>query len=126
MLQKSARERKPEYVVSTYTTDAILLPTCTTSGPLVGHDDITKYFAEFIKKHPVGKIDESRISIAPGCNIAFDTGLYTFEVNGDPLDVRVPLQARYTFIYRRQDNGRLIAQQHSSVRRQSDAACLPK
>jgi uncharacterized protein (TIGR02246 family) len=98
------------------------------SGPLVGHEAIRKYFADFIKKCPVGKIDVSEIRINPGCDIAFDIGLYTFEVNGEPPTVRVPLQARYTFVYRRQGKSFrwLIAHQHSSVRRQSDAACLPR
>jgi uncharacterized protein (TIGR02246 family) len=128
MLQKSASSKDPRWVVGTYTADAILVPTCTTSGPLVGRDDIAKYFSDFIKKNPVGQINERRIyTDDPDCNIAFDTGLYTFEVNGDPPTVRVPLQARYTFVYRRQGNSShwLIAHQHSSVRRQSDAGCLP-
>ena len=129
-LVESGRQQDPSYVVSTYATDAILLPTCTTSGPLFNRDNgIKEYFKAFIKKHPVGKIDERARNITidkPGCNIAFDIGLYTFEMDGEKPPERVELQARYTFVYRKIEGKWQIAHQHSSVRRQSDAACLPK
>jgi len=104
----------PDKVVQTYAADAILLPTLE-NGPLIGHEAIRNYFVQFLKKHPVGAIDTRTIRI--GCNMAFASGLYTFIVDGDQ-GMRVPVPARYTYIYEPKGGRWLIAHHHSSIRPQ--------
>src|SRR5215471_3305011 len=104
----------PDKVVQTYASDAILLPTLV-NGPLIGHEAIRNYFVQFLKKHPFGAIETRTIRI--GCNMAFDTGLYTFTVDGDQ-GMRVPVPARYTYIYELKGDRWLIAHHHSSTRPQ--------
>jgi uncharacterized protein (TIGR02246 family) len=105
------RSLKPETVADTYAPYATLLPTVE-DGPLVTRDEIVAYFKVFLKKQPVGAINERIIRI--GCNIAFDIGLYTFTYGAPERPPDTP--ARYTFIYE-YDRGRwLIAHHHSSKR----------
>ena len=107
------RTLDPDKVVKTYAPDAILLPTVE-NGPLIGRDAIRGYFVHFLEKHPDGAIDTRTIRI--GCNTAFDTGLYTFTVDGDQPGTRVPIRARYTYIYQLHGGRWLIAHHHSSAR----------
>ncbi len=65
-------------VAMMYVHDAILLPTVS-NKPRVTHDEIEEYFVHFLKKRPHGTIDWRIIKI--GCNIASDTGLYTFTLH---------------------------------------------
>jgi uncharacterized protein (TIGR02246 family) len=96
-------------VADTYATDATLLPTVE-NGPLATRAEIVGYFKDFLKKKPVGAINERTIRI--GCNIAFDIGLYTFTYGtGEPST-----PARYTFIYEYHGRRWLIAHHHSSKR----------
>jgi uncharacterized protein (TIGR02246 family) len=106
------RTLDPDKVVQTYAPDAILLPTVE-NGPLIGRDAIRGYFVHFLEKHPEGAINTRTIRI--GCNIAFDTGLYTFTLDGDQGGTRVPIRARYTYIYQMSGGHWLIAHHHSSA-----------
>ena len=102
----------PDKVVKTYAPDAILLPTVE-NGPLIGRDAIRGYFVHFLERHPDGTINTRTIRI--GCNMAFDAGLYTFTVDGDQPGMRVPIRARYTYIYQLNGGRWLIAHHHSSA-----------
>ena len=108
------RTLDPDKVAQTYAADATLLPTLV-NGPLIGRDAIRNYFVQFLKKHPVGAIDTRTIRI--GCNMAFDSGLYTFMVDGDQ-GMRVPVPARYNYIYELRGDRWLIVHHHSSTRPQ--------
>ena len=67
----------------------------------------------FLKKKPQGKSDRSIIKIAG--NTASDVGVDTFTLIG-PDGKAKQVQARYTFLYQRQPDGRwLIAHHHSSA-----------
>jgi uncharacterized protein (TIGR02246 family) len=100
----------PDRVVALYATDAILLPTVE-NGPYSDHAAIRRYFVDFLKKKPSGAIDRPH-NIRIGCNVAFDAGLYTFTYGtGAPATA-----ARYTYVYKYEGGGWLIAQHHSSVR----------
>jgi len=112
------RTLDPDKVIQTYAPDAILLPTVE-NGPLIGREAIRGYFVHFVEKHPDGAIDTRTIRI--GCNVAFDTGLYTFTVDGDQPGTRVKLPARYTYIYQLKGDRWLIAHHHSSARPQPGA-----
>lgn len=101
----------PEEVSAEYAHDAILLPTLS-DIPRTNHDEIKDYFVHFLQKKPQGKINTRTIKI--GCNIASDTGLYTFtihEKNGKTKTV----QARYSFVYEYDDDQWLIEHHHSSL-----------
>jgi hypothetical protein len=70
----------------------------------------------FLKQSPRGAIDQHVIHT--GCNIAYDIaydiGLYTFEVDGDTPGTRREIKARYTFVYVLDQGKWLIAHHHSS------------
>lgn len=103
--------KNPDAVVRTYARDAVLLPTVE-NGPLIGPEAIRGYFVAFLKKNPMGKIDQRTIHI--GCNVVYDVGLYTFMVDGDQPGSRVPVAARYTYIYEPRGGEWLIVHHHSS------------
>jgi uncharacterized protein (TIGR02246 family) len=105
-------EHTPDKVVALYGKDATLLPTVEV-GPYM-HDDIRKYFVHFLEKRPVATMDDHARVITLGCNVAYDIGLYSFELNGNPPTVRETVKARYTFIYKWDGREWKIAHHHSS------------
>ncbi len=109
---KALLTKRTETVVAAYAPDATLLPTVQT-GPLVGPEEIGKYFSYFLKQSPQATI-ETRI-IHTGCNLAFDVGLYAFMVDGDQPGSRKQVKARYTFIYAPVHGKWLIVHHHSSA-----------
>jgi uncharacterized protein (TIGR02246 family) len=100
----------PGKVAACYAADAILLPTV---SPKVrhNHDEIRDYFVHFLAKNPIGRIVEQNIRLFD--NIAINSGLYTFgvTVDGVPSDVA----ARFTFVYRKDEQGWMIIEHHSSA-----------
>jgi uncharacterized protein (TIGR02246 family) len=108
---KSLATKNPDTVVANYAKDATLLPTVK-DGPLIGSEQIKAYFVAFLKQSPRGTIDQHVIHT--GCNIAYDIGLYTFEVDGDTPGTRREIKARYTFVYVPDQGKWLIAHHHSS------------
>jgi uncharacterized protein (TIGR02246 family) len=100
----------PDNVVACYAPDAILLPTV---SPKVrhNHEEIRDYFLHFLAKKPIGRITEDNIRLYD--DIAINSGLYTFSLaeNGDRADVA----ARFTFVYRKSEDGWLIIEHHSSI-----------
>lgn len=111
---KALQDETAARVVALYAADATLLPTVE-NGPYTKADGgIKAYFVHFVERKPVATIDEAKRTIKTGCNVAYDIGLYSFEVNGEHTTNRETIQARYTFIYK-WDGGRwLIAHHHSS------------
>jgi uncharacterized protein (TIGR02246 family) len=104
--------KRTAVVVADYAPDATLLPTVQ-NGPLIGREQIGKYFDYFLKQSPAAKID-TRV-IHTGCNIAYDIGLYTFMVDGEQPGSRKEVKARYTFIYAPVGRSWLIVHHHSSA-----------
>jgi uncharacterized protein (TIGR02246 family) len=101
----------PKTVADRYAPDAVLLPTLS-PVPRTDTAGIEDYFTGFLKKHPSGRIDSRTIRL--GCNEAFDAGLYTFTVDGPNPGERVPVKARFTFIYEVRNGRWLITHHHSS------------
>ena len=98
-------------VAAYYANDAVLLPTLS-NQVRTDHEGIRDYFGYFLALQPNGRIDESNITI--NGNIAIDAGIYTFTLtkNGQEQEV----QARYNFVYERQNDGEwLIINHHSSA-----------
>lgn len=98
---------EPEKVAALYDTDAILLPTIS-NQVRDNHDTKVDYFTNFLKKGPVGKIDESNVRVFD--DLAINSGIYTFTFNDGSV---VP--ARYTFVYRRTGGSWKIVEHHSSM-----------
>jgi len=110
MWNQALQTGDPDKVVACYAADAILLPTLS-AKVRHNHDEIRDYFVQFLSKKPNGRITEQNMRIYD--NIAINSGLYTFSVteNGGQTDVA----ARFTFVYRKQENGWLIIEHHSSI-----------
>jgi uncharacterized protein (TIGR02246 family) len=104
--------KNPDTVVANYAPDATLLPTVQ-NGPLIGPAAIRGYFVHFLENSPQGTIDQRIVHI--GCNIAYDIGLYTFELDGDQPGTRTKVGARYAFIYAAEGGKWLIVHHHSSA-----------
>lgn len=98
---------QPSAVVALYSEDSVLLPTLSNTPRLTAASKID-YFEHFMEKHPVGTIDERHVLTE--CNAAIDTGLYTFTFNDGSV-----AKARYTYTYRRGNQGWLITSHHSSL-----------
>lgn len=102
----------PGKVADRYAPDAVLLPTLS-DVPRMERAGIEDYFRDFLKKHPRGSIDSRTIRI--GCNEAFDVGTYTFMVDGPAAGERVPVKARFSFIYEVRGGRWVITHHHSSL-----------
>jgi uncharacterized protein (TIGR02246 family) len=100
-------------VVELYANDATLLPTVK-NGPYGTKAALKQYFITFLALKPVATIDQKSRSITVGCNVAYDIGLYSFEVNAAQAANRETIQARYTFIYKWDGRHWRIAHHHSS------------
>ena len=96
----------PSQVVTLYERDAILLPTVS-NKVRHNHSEIEDYFVNFLSKGPQGKIDESNVRVFD--QLAINSGVYTFTFKDGAT-----VQARYTFVYRWNDNQWLITEHHSS------------
>ena len=96
----------PGQVVTLYERDAILLPTVS-NKVRHNHSEIEDYFVNFLSKGPQGKIDESNVRVFD--QLAINSGVYTFTFKDGAT-----VQARYTFVYRWNDNQWLITEHHSS------------
>ncbi|MGI4862058.1 MAG: SgcJ/EcaC family oxidoreductase [Janthinobacterium lividum] len=103
----------PREVNARYTADAILLPTKSSEARITAQAR-EAYFRDFLKKYPgvTATIDThpARVIRVSGRK-ATDTGHYTFTTADGKR-----IKARYSFIYREDDNGQwLIASHHSSA-----------
>ncbi|ODN67278.1 SgcJ/EcaC family oxidoreductase [Methylophaga muralis] len=108
---QSLQTGDPAAVTANYASNAVLLPTVS-NKVRTNHTEIEDYFVHFLELSPHGRIDERHISVNDG--IAIDTGIYTFDVTKDGEQKQV--QARYNFVYERQNDGEwLIVNHHSSA-----------
>tara|TARA_B100001123_G_C15136049_1_gene957442 strand:- start:35 stop:403 length:369 start_codon:yes stop_codon:yes gene_type:complete len=97
----------PKNVVALYEPNAILLPTIS-NKVRHNHEEIENYFINFLPKGPRGVINESNIRTFG--NIAINSGVYTFSFNDGNT-----VQARFTFVYQRNQERWLIIEHHSSA-----------
>jgi len=99
---------EPHKVVALYAEKSILLPTMS-NKPRLTSAEKEEYFHHFLEKRPSAKIDLREIEI--GCNMAVDSGLYTFifAKTGETVS------GRYSFTYRWDGSQWLIISHHSSL-----------
>jgi uncharacterized protein (TIGR02246 family) len=108
----SLKTGEPKKVVANYAAKSILLPTVSNKPRLTAAEK-EDYFEHFLEKKPVGQIDFRTIEI--DCNVAIDSGLYTFTY-GDGSKTK----ARYTFTYKWFGKQWLITSHHSSAMPEKD------
>ncbi|MFE3293051.1 SgcJ/EcaC family oxidoreductase [Rhodococcus sp. NPDC059234] len=100
----------PETVAALYAPDAVLIPTVS-NVVRTDHAGIVDYFTGFLPSKPSAVIEQSVIDILDADN-AIDTGTYRFTLHNDGGTETV--DARYTFVYQKQDDQWLIVNHHSS------------
>ena len=98
----------PDKVVALYAERSILLPTMS-NKPRLTPAEKEEYFIHFIEKRPFARIDLREIEI--GCDMAVDSGLYTFTF----AKTGETVSGRYSFTYRWDGSQWLIVSHHSSV-----------
>jgi len=98
----------PGKVLECYADDAVLLPTLS-SRVRHSHEEILDYFEHFLSGKPEGKIVEQNVRIYG--DLAVNSGLYNFFMQEEGTEI----SARFTFVYRKSDEGWLIVEHHSSL-----------
>ena len=117
---KALATGNPDTVTAMYTTDAVLLPTVSDT-PRTSPLAIRDYFLHFLQNKPHGSILESHVQVL-GDTAAQDVGLYEFTMGVDQSTVT----ARYSFVYRRNDDQDAwkICHHHSSILPEAALAAL--
>jgi uncharacterized protein (TIGR02246 family) len=110
------KDKTAQTVVGLYADDSILLPTLSDEAR-IAKDKKLAYFKKFTAEEPSAVIDPKVNMIEIGaCNMAVDSGYYTFRFTRPKPDTPNPLRARYTFVYKYfGGKGWLIVSHHSSV-----------
>lgn len=98
----------PDKVVALYAEKSILLPTLSDKPRLTPAEKL-EYFRDFLSKKPSAKIDMRQITI--GCDMAVDSGIYTFTF----AKTGEVVTGRYAFTYRWDGSKWLIVSHHSSL-----------
>ena len=96
-------------IVALYAPDGILLGTVA-EEIAEGRSEIRKYFEMFVQKKPCGKITSMLVQNFGSVKVV--DGTYTFELQ-DGKDTTV-VDARYTFVFQRQQGRWMIMTHHSS------------
>ena len=98
-------------VVNMYADDALLLGTFS-NEIRVGEDQIRDYFNFFLAKKPKASLIESKVHIIDDNSFTVN-GFYDFEV--DENTSRKLANARFTFVFKKQNGVFKILSHHSSV-----------
>eukprot|EP00798_Chlamydomonas_sp_ICE-L_P019503 gene19503-biopygen28345 len=103
--------KDPKQVAALFAKDGVLLPTVS-NRVRTSPGEIEEYFSNFLQLQPNGKIDDSNVRLLAE-DTAINSGVYTFDLVKDGKPAKV--QARYSFTYKRLDDGQwYIVDQHSS------------
>ena len=78
------------------------------------NSDTEEYFKSFVQKNPFGTITDDSIQVYGNGDAYLHSGLYTFEL-GD-ADARTPVEARFSYVWRKVNGDWKISHHHSSVR----------
>ena len=101
-------------VASLYcTTELSFLPTVSPKH-IKETEGAQEYFDKFVLKNPFGTITDDSVQVFDDGNAYMHSGMYTFEL-GDP-GARTPVEARFTYMWRKRDGDWKITHHHSSVR----------
>lgn len=105
--------KDPQKVAELYAENATFLPTV--SGEFKkGQSGAEEYFKHFLEKNPAGEIIQEEAQIL-GDDCYLHSGMYNFEIGPD--DNRQVIEARFSFVWKRDDQGEWkIVHHHSSVK----------
>lgn len=112
--------RDPDVVTDLFTDEPVLLPTVSNT-PRTTPAGVRDYFVSFLRNHPVGRIDTSTIEI--DCHTASRVGTWTVTLTDPATGQTRDVHARYSFIYRFEDDAWKIDHLHSSM--MPEAAPVP-
>ena len=88
--------------------------------PTVSHKHISKlgcteeYFENFVMKDPFGTITDDSVQVYENGNAYLHSGLYTFDLGEG--GAREPTEARFSYMWRKENGAWKITHHHSSVR----------
>jgi uncharacterized protein (TIGR02246 family) len=100
-------------VASLYSkTDLSFLPTVSPQH-IKAISNTEEYFKDFVQKNPFGTITDDKVQVFDGGKAYLHSGMYTFEL-GD-AGSRTPVQARFSYVWRKEEGEWKIAHHHSSV-----------
>ncbi len=103
----------PRKVAALYAKDAVLLPTVS-DDVRSDRAGIVDYFEHFLRNKPVGTKIESHVNVLDR-NTVIDAGTYEFALTDPETGQKSTVEARYTYAYEKQADGRwLIVNHHSS------------
>eukprot|EP00798_Chlamydomonas_sp_ICE-L_P020347 gene20348-biopygen29117 len=103
--------KDPKKVAALYAKDGVLLPSVS-NRVRTSPGEIEEYFSNFLQLQPFGKIDDANVRLLAE-DTAINSGVYTFDLVKDGKPAKV--QARYSFTYKRLDDGQwYIVDHHSS------------
>lgn len=104
--------KDPKEVAKLYSDDATFLPTV--SGEFKkGPTGAEEYFHHFLEKNPAGQLIDGEVQIL-GNDCYAHSGMYDFELGPD--DQRQTINARFTFIWRKDGDSWQIIHHHSSIK----------
>ena len=75
--------------------------------------DTKDYFTDFVLKNPFGTITDDKVQVFDNGSSYLHSGMYTFEL-GD-AGARTPVEARFSYVWRKEEGDWKIAHHHSSV-----------
>ncbi len=111
--------RDPDAVVALFTRAPVLLPTVSDVARTT-LDGVRDYFVTFLRNSPVGRIETSTVEI--DCDTASRVGTWTVVLTDPATGVKHDVAARYSFIYRWEDEQWKIDHLHSSMMPEALAA----
>jgi hypothetical protein len=103
----------PQKIVKFYANHAILLPTLSDKILFNDHGGLNDYFAKLTSYKNIHCVTTRLIIEINGEGFATTAGFYQF-IYDDKTGNRIVIPARFTFVYKKQDNTWLIIQHHSS------------
>jgi len=109
--------KNAQTVANLYVSDSLsFLPTVSPDHIKAGGaaSNTEDYFIEFVKKNPFGTITDDSVEVYDNGNAYLHSGMYTFEL-GD-ADARTPVEARFSYVWRKVAGNWKISHHHSSVR----------
>jgi uncharacterized protein (TIGR02246 family) len=105
--------KDPKTVAKMYGGELSFLPTVSPQHIKDGAST-EEYFTAFVKKNPFGTITDDSIQVYGNGDAYLHSGMYTFELGEG--DARAPVQARFSYVWRKSDGEWKISHHHSSVR----------
>ena len=79
-----------------------------------GTSDTEEYFVAFVQKNPFGTITDDSVTVFDDGNAYLHSGMYTFELGTGSS--RAPVDARFSYVWRKFGSEWKITHHHSSVR----------